>query len=397
MPEDVYFKKYAELRLGKRRLRFKLATDLFSSFAVDTGSALLIRTLMDLYLPPGRMLDLGCGYGPIGLSLQALSGSDVELVDKDALAIAFSLENATLNGIESARVYTSLGYDGVGEGRFDLIASNLPAKAGPPVLRSLLNDAPFFLRPSGRLALVVITPLREFVVGCLQEMSNLGLVFEKHTKQYSVFHAVVDGVPAAQYAPAFDRGVYRRAAMSYAVGSAKATVETVWGLPEFDTLSYENQLLSAGLSQAVGSEKPRSIAVLNPGQGHGAVSAWLQLYPERLVLLDRDLLSLRAANRNLALNGCPENAKESVHQYRFATETAERFDLILMRPRLEEGMPALWETLNDALASLTTSGQLLIASSAMTAARISAHYRSQPTSVKELKRLKGVALLSLRR
>ena len=96
---EHYFKKVLSFKYEDRPLQFRVAQELFSSYEVDAGTRFLLRTLNQL--PVGeikRVLDVGCGYGPLGLTLKALDiGRTVHLVDRDALAVDFAQQNAELN------------------------------------------------------------------------------------------------------------------------------------------------------------------------------------------------------------------------------------------------------------------------------------------------------------
>src|SRR4029453_8146036 len=83
-----HFKKTVTLDVGGRRLELRVAQDLFSSHEVDVGTRLLLRTLAGPEHGRRRLvLDLGCGYGPLGLGLRAAAADRVvHLVDRDALA-----------------------------------------------------------------------------------------------------------------------------------------------------------------------------------------------------------------------------------------------------------------------------------------------------------------------
>ena len=86
MDADIYFKQEIDLRHEGRSLRLRVAQDLFSSFQADAGTRLLLRTLSGV--EAGRVLDLGCGYGPLGLALRSVgTRSEVHMVDRDALAV----------------------------------------------------------------------------------------------------------------------------------------------------------------------------------------------------------------------------------------------------------------------------------------------------------------------
>ena len=147
----MYFKKLLTFRFWKQEMQFRVSQDLFSSLQVDVGTQFLLRAIQDL--DPGqfsKILDLGCGYGPIGATLKKLNGmASVHMVDRDALAVEYSRQNADLNCLSGVSVYGSLGYDDVRCKDFDLIASNIPAKAGHEVISHLLRDAVYYLRPGG--------------------------------------------------------------------------------------------------------------------------------------------------------------------------------------------------------------------------------------------------------
>src|SRR5512143_143253 len=115
MVEDVFFKKTIPFKFWKHELQFKTSQTLFSSHDVDAGTRLLLRTVVEAGgEKPSRILDMGCGYGDLGLTLQSLyPQSYAQLVDRDALAVEYSRLNAALNGLENVECYGSLGYDDV--------------------------------------------------------------------------------------------------------------------------------------------------------------------------------------------------------------------------------------------------------------------------------------------
>ena len=160
---DPHYKKTVTLEHGGRRLALRVAQELFSSHEVDVGTRLLLRTLGGPEHRGHRLvLDLGCGYGPLGLGLAAAeAGRTVHLVDRDALAVEYTLQNAAANGLDGVQAYGSLGYADVRASGFDLIVSNVPAKAGPPVVEHFLLDAAGVLAPGGLVAVVVIASLQD--------------------------------------------------------------------------------------------------------------------------------------------------------------------------------------------------------------------------------------------
>ncbi len=164
----------AEIRFSEtlhgRSFAFRSTWGLFSPRAIDEGTRLLVEHL-DL-AETDDCLDLGCGYGPIGLAMASLSPNGQTLmVDKDFVAVDFSNRNAQLNGLANARAILSNGFDQIpAKQRFDAIASNIPAKVGKELLSLYLHDARARLRPGGRLYLVTITGLRQFIRRNLEEV-----------------------------------------------------------------------------------------------------------------------------------------------------------------------------------------------------------------------------------
>jgi 16S rRNA G1207 methylase RsmC len=158
----------AELR--GHPLQFESTWGLFSPREIDEGTRLLLKHVeVD---QDADCLDLGCGYGPIGLTLAALAPQGRTLmVDKDFVAVDFAQRNADLNRLKNATACLSNGFEQVPpEARFDLIASNVPAKVGKELLAILLHDAHQRLRPGGSLYLVTINGLREFIKRNLNEI-----------------------------------------------------------------------------------------------------------------------------------------------------------------------------------------------------------------------------------
>jgi 16S rRNA G1207 methylase RsmC len=156
--------------LGGRVLVFHSTWGLFSPREIDEGTRLLLQHI-DVK-PNDHCLDLGCGYGPIGVAIAALAPQgQVLMVDKDFVAVDYAQRNAEGNRLANARAQLSNGFDQVDlKQRFDLIASNVPAKVGKELLALHLHDAHDRLRPAGRLYLVTINGLREFMKRNLREV-----------------------------------------------------------------------------------------------------------------------------------------------------------------------------------------------------------------------------------
>jgi 16S rRNA (guanine1207-N2)-methyltransferase len=132
-----------------------LSTDhgVFSRDQVDLGTMVLLRKAP---APPetGRLLDLGCGYGPIALSLAAQSpDAEVWAVDVNERALTLTMRNAVANSC--ANVVTAHPDDVPVDLRFDAIYSNPPIRVGKEALHDLLSRWLDRLTPTGRAYLVV--------------------------------------------------------------------------------------------------------------------------------------------------------------------------------------------------------------------------------------------------
>jgi len=165
-------------------LTFHSTWGLFSPRGVDDGSRLLLK-----HVEVGESddcLDVGCGYGVLGLTLARLAPKGHTcLVDKDFMAVDYSARNAAANGITNTECFLSNGFSAVGSRKFDLIVSNLPAKVGKEMLYLYLYDAYEHLKPGGRFYVVTITGLRRFIERGFKEVfGNYDKV--KQGKEYTV-------------------------------------------------------------------------------------------------------------------------------------------------------------------------------------------------------------------
>jgi 16S rRNA G1207 methylase RsmC len=315
---DPQFKKTVTLGVDGRRLELRVAQGLFSSHEVDVGTRLLLRTLTGPEHRSRRLvLDLGCGYGPLGLGLRATDPDRVvHMVDRDALAVEYSRENAARNRLDDVEVYGSLGYADVRASGFDLIVSNVPAKAGAPVIEQLLLAAGGLLAPDGLVAVVVVAPLQAEVAAILEGSPEVEVVARRATASYAVFHYRFRGRPGTAAEPE-GRGpsleVYQRQRLSLARGGIQVELRTAYGLPEFDSLSFATGLVADAVLRSA-AQPPGTALVLHPGQGYLPSMLWAAVAPGRLWLVDRDLLALRISQANLLANGCPPDRVQARHQ-----------------------------------------------------------------------------------
>ena len=355
-----YLKKTVGLSVAGQQLEFAVSQTLFSSHQVDTGSAHLLKTLkLDRIRDDAKILDLGCGYGPLGLTLARLKPSaEVHLVDRDALAVEFTLLNAGRLGVAHVKTYGSLGYDNIEAHDFDLMISNIPGKAGRPVIEAMLLGARQVLADGGLVAVVVVLPLEQMVLDVLSD-PEVDIVLHQTTAAHAVFHYRYSTPPANREAPrGFEQGIYDRGEVVFPLEGLALPMRTVYGLPEFDTLSFETELLLKAFQDLEGIHAHRAV-VFNPRQGHLAVALWRRLKPVAIDLVDRDLLSLRCARANLIRYGCPEGSIGLHHQIDLVPSD-DSPDLILGLLREEEGPDVIEASLVSAASQLRSGGLILV-------------------------------------
>lgn len=160
---DHYFSNDPSSKSDRKRWEYTLRGNqfiflsdhgVFSKNEVDFGSRLLIEAFQ---MPDvrGNVLDVGCGYGPIGLSLAKESqGREVHMVDVNERALELAKENAANNKIGNVRIYQSSVYENV-DGQYAVILSNPPIRAGKHVVHEILEKAVDHLVPGGELWIVI--------------------------------------------------------------------------------------------------------------------------------------------------------------------------------------------------------------------------------------------------
>lgn len=154
-PETDSEPKYWNAVLRGREFHFKTDRGVFSKGEVDFGSRLLI----DSFSMPdkdGPVLDVGCGYGPIGLSIaRDYPSRDVHMIDVNERALSLAKENAQRNGIENVKIYGSPGFQRIEETNFAAILTNPPIRAGKQVVFDIFEGSCFHLAQGGELWVVI--------------------------------------------------------------------------------------------------------------------------------------------------------------------------------------------------------------------------------------------------
>ncbi|MEJ2141466.1 MAG: methyltransferase [Gammaproteobacteria bacterium] len=169
-------------------LVFNTTWGTFSPREIDEGTVMLLDRIE--VNDSDDCLDLGCGYGPIGITMAKLApNGKTTLVDRDFIAVEYSNKNIQQNNIANAVALLSNGFAQIRDKKFDVIASNIPAKVGNEMLTLFLHDAYDQLNTGGRLYVVTITGLRKYMARNFKEVfGNYKKL--KQGQQYTVAMAI---------------------------------------------------------------------------------------------------------------------------------------------------------------------------------------------------------------
>ena len=136
--------------LRKNKLKFYTGSGVFSIGKIDKGTSLLIDKC--IVKDNWSILDLGCGYGPIGIALSK-EVSSVLMTDINERAVKLTRTNIELNKIENAKVIKSNLYKAIKK-KYDAIITNPPTLAGREVCFNIIEGAKEHLHKGGLLQLV---------------------------------------------------------------------------------------------------------------------------------------------------------------------------------------------------------------------------------------------------
>lgn len=135
-----------------RSYRFVSDNGVFSKGGLDGGTAVLLSALPAVF--EGRLLDLGCGWGPVGILLGGRwPKAEITFADVNPRALSLARRNAEANGV-MARAVLSDGFESL-EGEFDLIALNPPIRAGKETVYRLFRQSARHLSAEGSLFIVI--------------------------------------------------------------------------------------------------------------------------------------------------------------------------------------------------------------------------------------------------
>lgn len=142
-----------QVEFAKTKFKFKTDNGVFSKGELDYGTFLLLDTVLKQDVK-GQILDLGCGYGVIGIIVEKLKKCMVTMVDINSRAIDLSKINIKENNSQNIKVICSDGFTNISN-KFNYIITNPPIRIGKKKLYELIKEAKKYLFNDGLIYLVI--------------------------------------------------------------------------------------------------------------------------------------------------------------------------------------------------------------------------------------------------
>lgn len=146
--------RYFTVYCGNKAFKFASDNGVFSKNGVDVGSELLVKTYLDKG-KKGRVLDVGAGVGILGIMISKYNDCEVDMLEINKRAVELCEKNIVYNELEhKCRVFESNVYEKA-DGKYDVIVSNPPIRAGKIVVYEILEKAKEHLNDGGELWIVI--------------------------------------------------------------------------------------------------------------------------------------------------------------------------------------------------------------------------------------------------
>ena len=153
-PTSKSEERIIEYSIKDKVIKFTVDNGVFSKNHVDIATDFMMKTILDEQIS-GKVLDLGCGYGVIGITLSKFFKIDLTMLDINERALHLTKENLKLNHVD-AKVVESDGFNEINnEEKFDVIITNPPIRAGKSVIYKMYEDSYNHLNKGGKLYLVI--------------------------------------------------------------------------------------------------------------------------------------------------------------------------------------------------------------------------------------------------
>ena len=161
---EQYFKKQPKVKSEEKEFswhlldeKFVFVTDngVFSKNSVDYGSISLIKAFIKDYKKGNSLLDLGCGYGPIGIIISKLIDKLViDMCDINLRAIELSEKNIINNRVKNISAYQSDHFENINK-KYDIILLNPPIRAGKKTIYKMYEESIKYLNENGSFYIVI--------------------------------------------------------------------------------------------------------------------------------------------------------------------------------------------------------------------------------------------------
>lgn len=144
--------KTIHFELFNKLYTFKTDNNVFSKQGLDFGTRTLLENI-DIKNINGDVLDFGCGYGPIGITIKSNINCNVDMIDINNRALNLAKKNALLNQVD-VNIFESNIYSNVDK-KYDYIITNPPIRVGKKILYEILFKAKEHLKLNGHLIFVI--------------------------------------------------------------------------------------------------------------------------------------------------------------------------------------------------------------------------------------------------
>ena len=193
-----YFENDKNLKSEIRELSYKYNSSFFIFYSdngvfsknnIDYGSRLLIETyLKENDINEKRVLDVGCGYGFLGIMVSRVTDSYVEMIDINKRAVHLTNMNIKRYKDFKGKTYVSNVYENV-EGKYDIIITNPPIRIGKEILLEILIGAFDHLEDNGLLYYVIRKDQGALSIKKILEENSINVEIINRDKGYFIYRA----------------------------------------------------------------------------------------------------------------------------------------------------------------------------------------------------------------
>lgn len=155
-PDVIHDEKTWNFNLLNHDIKFTTDNGVFSKQTVDYGTRVMLEAFREDHAPAGKILDLGAGYGPVGIALAlAYPKRQLDMVDVNNLALSLAQRNAETNSVlKQVNIFHSNVYEDVTD-KYAAILTNPPVRAGKEVVQAMISEATSHLVDNGTLTVVL--------------------------------------------------------------------------------------------------------------------------------------------------------------------------------------------------------------------------------------------------